>query len=124
MIRRPPRSTRTDTLFPYTTLFRSGRVGLGRAVGLLHLEDERHQRLGDEAATMDAEMATLVGAGAIGVEAGQVVWSGLAVGCPKLGTSGPINHRGRERNKPAPPPPAHIHQYGHQAGSISHKSKE
>src|SRR3546814_2970521 len=25
MIRRPPRSTRTDTLFPYTTLFRSQR---------------------------------------------------------------------------------------------------
>src|SRR3546814_19715917 len=27
MIRRPPRSTRTDTLFPYTTLFRSIRDG-------------------------------------------------------------------------------------------------
>src|SRR3546814_7226267 len=27
MIRRPPRSTRTDTLFPYTTLFRSARSG-------------------------------------------------------------------------------------------------
>src|SRR3546814_19246675 len=27
MIRRPPRSTRTDTLFPYTTLFRSGLPG-------------------------------------------------------------------------------------------------
>src|SRR3546814_13427958 len=26
MIRRPPRSTRTDTLFPYTTLFRSRRL--------------------------------------------------------------------------------------------------
>src|SRR3546814_18975359 len=26
MIRRPPRSTRTDTLFPYTTLFRSPRA--------------------------------------------------------------------------------------------------
>src|SRR3546814_7339853 len=26
MIRRPPRSTRTDTLFPYTTLFRSGEI--------------------------------------------------------------------------------------------------
>src|SRR3546814_15679380 len=26
MIRRPPRSTRTDTLFPYTTLFRSNRM--------------------------------------------------------------------------------------------------
>src|SRR3546814_5268745 len=32
MIRRPPRSTRTDTLFPYTTLFRSpdGRRGRPR----------------------------------------------------------------------------------------------
>src|SRR3546814_19510328 len=29
MIRRPPRSTRTDTLFPYTTLFRSGRDLVG-----------------------------------------------------------------------------------------------
>src|SRR3546814_8218252 len=28
MIRLPPRSTRTDTLFPYTTLFRSNDVGL------------------------------------------------------------------------------------------------
>src|SRR3546814_18882167 len=27
MIRRPPRSTRTDTLFPYTTLFRSRKKG-------------------------------------------------------------------------------------------------
>src|SRR3546814_20072842 len=30
MIRRPPRSTRTDTLFPYTTLFRSPRQPLRR----------------------------------------------------------------------------------------------
>src|SRR3546814_8857562 len=37
MIRRPPRSTRTDTLFPYTTLFRS--VLPGRAKGL-HLADD------------------------------------------------------------------------------------
>src|SRR3546814_17553020 len=29
MIRRPPRSTRTDTLFPYTTLFRSRRCANG-----------------------------------------------------------------------------------------------
>src|SRR3546814_17548389 len=33
MIRRPPRSTRTDTLFPYTTLFRS--IRLGRRLRLL-----------------------------------------------------------------------------------------
>src|SRR3546814_8102404 len=31
MLRRPPRSTRTDTLFPYTTLFRSGRAADGAA---------------------------------------------------------------------------------------------
>src|SRR3546814_4624551 len=30
MIRRPPRSTRTDTLFPYTTLFRSVRTSARR----------------------------------------------------------------------------------------------
>src|SRR3546814_4826200 len=33
MIRRPPRSTLTDTLFPYTTLFRSGLVGRATAFG-------------------------------------------------------------------------------------------
>src|SRR3546814_13594202 len=44
MIRRPPRSTRTDTLFPYTTLFRSwhrgvlgGAVLRGAARPVLHL---------------------------------------------------------------------------------------
>src|SRR3546814_2517355 len=47
MIRRPPRSTRTDTLFPYTTLFRS-RVRPGRRAGATGL---RHQdgRAGDHA---------------------------------------------------------------------------
>src|SRR3546814_9822034 len=35
MIRRPPRTTRTDTLFPYTTLFRSG-LGPARALRLDH----------------------------------------------------------------------------------------
>src|SRR3546814_11649167 len=34
MIRRPPRSTRTDTLFPYTTLFRSGfNIDLADEIG-------------------------------------------------------------------------------------------
>src|SRR3546814_1115609 len=33
MIRRPPRSTRTDTLFPYTTLFRSSWSGRGNRQG-------------------------------------------------------------------------------------------
>src|SRR3546814_16058360 len=34
MIRRPPRSTRTDTLFPYTTLFRSAVGTGGRGVAV------------------------------------------------------------------------------------------
>src|SRR3546814_16612163 len=34
MIRRPPRSTRTDTLFPYTTLFRSDERHIGLVEGL------------------------------------------------------------------------------------------
>src|SRR3546814_13472098 len=46
MIRRPPRSTRTDTLFPYTTLFRSVFVDL--AGSQLHRDyarlDGRHRR--------------------------------------------------------------------------------
>src|SRR3546814_6697177 len=33
MIRRPPRSTRTDTLFPYTTLFRSDEARYSRIIG-------------------------------------------------------------------------------------------
>src|SRR3546814_18393362 len=32
MLRRPPRSTRTDTLFPYTTLFRSCRLDVPDAL--------------------------------------------------------------------------------------------
>ena len=40
------------------------RIVLGLRVGLLELEDERHQRLGDEAAAIEAEMPALVGPGA------------------------------------------------------------
>src|SRR3546814_2599505 len=48
MIRRPPRSTRTDTLFPYTTLFRSQPVdgiGAGAVVDLQHLAAHLVHRL-------------------------------------------------------------------------------
>src|SRR3546814_2772306 len=50
MLRRPPRSTRTDTLFPYTTLFRSNRfehafVGVPPALRREggHAEEDTHQ---------------------------------------------------------------------------------
>src|SRR3546814_2295455 len=40
MIRRPPRSTRTDTLFPSTTLFRSGERFIVRAGDRIPLDGE------------------------------------------------------------------------------------
>src|SRR3546814_16862015 len=54
MIRRPPRSTRTDTLFPYTTLFRAegaavhiDRRGSGCAPGAARLDSQAAGRADD-----------------------------------------------------------------------------
>src|SRR3546814_12469730 len=45
MIRRPPRSTRTDTLFPYTTLFRSiQHAQCLFDVSFIHIADGHHPR--------------------------------------------------------------------------------
>src|SRR3546814_18547036 len=49
MIRRPPRSTRTDTLFPYTTLFRS-------AAGTPHLESLRSMHYQASVLTYEAAL--------------------------------------------------------------------
>src|SRR3546814_20514900 len=53
MIRRPPRSTRTDTLFPYTTLFRSRQ---GRDVTDLCAVDRYIARLGPAYAKRTQEL--------------------------------------------------------------------
>src|SRR3546814_7144426 len=45
MLRRPPRSTRTDTLFPYTTLFRSCHVALAGPGMTAHLRRLIHRHL-------------------------------------------------------------------------------
>src|SRR3546814_8179982 len=50
MIRRPPRSTRTDTLFPYTTLFRSDRhfvsqIGHGNGFRHVYFAGDEFDRL-------------------------------------------------------------------------------
>src|SRR3546814_9275005 len=55
MIRRPPRSTRTDTLFPYTTLFRSTRQPIPDPVS--------HQRDALQHHSRRAESGTKIGAG-------------------------------------------------------------
>src|SRR3546814_13460484 len=69
MIRRPPRSTRTDTLFPYTTLFRSALlerrtrrqlifdlavIAVGRRLKLLR-DDEKQPDAGKEGEHADAD---------------------------------------------------------------------
>src|SRR3546814_9896614 len=90
MLRRPTRSTLTDTLFPYTTLFRSQRDHVGDALGavrrqlarqveggerggdvhardlgrrpILHRgEDERDDALGDRGVAVSQEMQPAVG---------------------------------------------------------------
>src|SRR3546814_20716346 len=60
MIRRPPKSTRTDTLFPYTTLFRSIVLdavfrAFAADAGLLHPAERRD--LGRDDAGVDADDA-------------------------------------------------------------------
>src|SRR3546814_19808167 len=68
MIRRPPRSTRTDTLFPYTTLFRSGHVAvpalpLALAPGIHDIHAERRCEApdgpADRAGADDADAAAV-----------------------------------------------------------------
>src|SRR3546814_8655985 len=51
MIRRPPRSTRTDTLFPYTTLFRSPCLCLGRGA-----RDREYRRVLPDSRTQGREL--------------------------------------------------------------------
>src|SRR3546814_5189986 len=51
MVRRPPRSTRTDTLFPYTTLFRApllGALGLGGGQAAFRLVARQDARRAEE----------------------------------------------------------------------------
>src|SRR3546814_16436489 len=72
MIRRPPRSTRTDTLFPYTTLFRSDLVHRDVARPLYHhLHILRPGALGEFAQRVElGELRLVVGVGdAAGAEA-------------------------------------------------------
>src|SRR3546814_2021629 len=59
MLRRPPRSKRTDTLFPYTTLFRSAAFALyERRERRLSRSDRRHDRAVDHARLSGADRAS------------------------------------------------------------------
>src|SRR3546814_21157261 len=64
MIRRPPRSTRTDTLVPYTTLFRSAVAAAGHLAEARAEQDEKigfaHPR-GQLGVDADADVAGIAG---------------------------------------------------------------
>src|SRR3546814_5684102 len=77
MIRRPPRSTRTDTLVPYTTLFRSERLAEGPLV-----EDELDVEGGGQCLLdlLDLGLAEAGGCEAAVVDAGRLEQGGVADG--------------------------------------------
>src|SRR3546814_15057792 len=80
MLRRPPRSTRTDTLFPYTTLFRSSQPR--RALPLVRLDARRPARSADGAArrrdAADAQRRPVAARAAL-------TWGGGVPGCEGKG---------------------------------------
>src|SRR3546814_15180224 len=84
MIRRPPRSTRTDTLFPYTTLFRSHRQRdwqqhrLRRPQGVADGERGQHHKRGG-----GARARRWGGGGGGGAVAGKGRFLGVQVGPPR-----------------------------------------
>src|SRR3546814_5965050 len=65
MIRRPPRSTRTDTLFPYTTLFRSRHPVIHGIAGPIRLAEQRGL-LRTQAGDLGEQQARVVFAALIG----------------------------------------------------------
>src|SRR3546814_17469951 len=118
MLRRPPRSTRTDTLFPYTTLFRSDRFRLERD----------HRPFRDGPGRVAAADIGIVGP-AVDTLDDQVVAVVKLVGqtpCPQGPDDAPGRPRGRGVNgvvhpraggSPSPPPSV-------QTGSASGRAKD
>src|SRR3546814_6963728 len=82
MIRRPPRSTRTDTLFPYPTLFRSqiDMMMADMATGLPQVKANKLRALGvttAQPAALAPDVPTIASAGVPGYEMGY--WFGAYV---------------------------------------------
>src|SRR3546814_18085371 len=142
MIRRPPRSTRTDTLFPYTTLFRSSEIEshprvpeaarqvVGRRVVAVERAAQADRRvLAGDVVDAGADPHALhprrapprplqvgVGRGRSPVDVvGAVVADVETVGgAPRFGWLVDVAHRPPPRPPPAPPlhPPAPPHSPG------------
>src|SRR3546814_20891851 len=117
MIRLPPRSTRTDTLFPYTTLFRApwrdGARGQasGGAPAPSHRRSARDERAAeDSAASISDHDGRLPGADPARLERGPVL---VDRGCRGAVRGGDVHPPGRgatghpgPRRRPSRPPPS------------------
>src|SRR3546814_16240908 len=99
MIRRPPRSTRTDTLFPYTTLFRSLQQLAGQSAELLRLAACGNRDVLEQGRLGGAEALAqrLQAAGIVGV-------TGIA---PTAFDQVPLRLTAHQRHHRAQPPVAH-----------------
>src|SRR3546814_8221943 len=107
MIRRPPRSTRTDTLFPYTTLFRSPPVDRDRLAGQIiaavrEQDDKEILKLGHRAVTTQRH-----GVGARRARSG--VGDGVELLARAFGGEGP-RRGGVEALDIGPPPDSERHR--------------
>src|SRR3546814_9260456 len=112
MNRRTPRSTRTDTLFPYTTLFRSDR----RRAGDLADEDEEDRVADPEARRDEGYRDDVEGDDGAAEIKGRRDGGGQADGAERAGDRGPRvrdeereteeDHRGRHRAAEPGAPPA------------------
>src|SRR3546814_10313417 len=83
MIRRPPRSTRTDTLFPYTTLFRSLGGSAGTSVRL-RIDGNGSIGIGQAPPSTSA----------IGIHVTDASWIGRAVDTPRLDLCANLHYDG------------------------------
>src|SRR3546814_1237274 len=90
MIRRPPRSTRTDTLFPYTTLFLSAQpCRLSRSARSARLSRrilDHHERVGKRSEEHTSELQSLMR-------------NSYAVFCLKKKTHMNTSHRPRKKER-------------------------
>src|SRR3546814_15690725 len=105
MRRRPPRSTRTDTLFPYTTLFRSleeaarrvdlGRFRAGRPVGPCQPDHRGKGEAGRGGSEGGAQLLPVAAVGVSGRQPAQPAPLPAAAVC--RGARGPAEHGAADR---------------------------
>src|SRR3546814_13578040 len=102
MCRRPPRSTRPDTLFPYTTLFQSDQAAASELGGYRQQHERRRRQHGSECAP----------ALGLGIEAEkelrQAVHDEGPAGPPRIAAAAVIGDEGRVDDAPGDDPLAEI----------------